>query len=198
MSDNGNNEIWASDPILAEILQPIFENGSPFQCLPKRVKRKHTDNEESLKEAFKKLFHCQEAEQAYGVVFIWVLDQPYEHQEGSYEPSTIVRIEETKNSIKDRWSSQHIKALVTDWHDKATLDNPDNMRVLATRDCNWSFFSEIISNFGPLRIWWSDVEHLNEASVKYSLETPQKWEKFICEKYRERYGCLPLKDERCG
>jgi hypothetical protein len=201
MSDNGNNEIWVSDLILAEILQPIFKNASPFQCLPEQVERDDTCNKSSLQNGFKRLLWCSEADQVSDVVFIWVLNQPYKHQDGTQEPSTVVRIEKTEGSIKKRWPAKHINSLLTDHTgicSEAILDNSDALRTLAYNECNLTFFREVISKYGPLRILWSDVEHLNKASVKHSFETSQGWESFICKKYRDRYKCLPLKDKKCG
>ena len=55
---------------------------------------------------------------------------------------------------------------------------------------------KIVSSFGPLRAWWSDVARLNAASG-HSFLMPREWESLILQSYRRRYNCLPLKNRKC-
>ena len=138
--------MWPSDPIFAKILRPIFVGGSPFQCLPEQVEREDARDALLLQAGFKRLFRCQVAQQAHSAVFIWVLDQPYDHRGITCEPSTIVNVEKTDQSISNRWR-RYINALVKDWNCIAELADPDDLRDLADHDCNLSFFKLVDINF---------------------------------------------------
>jgi hypothetical protein len=182
--------MWSSDSILGEILSPIFLEGSPFQPLPAQIEREDAGSPKSLSEGFKRLFGCKEAREAWNVAFIWALDQPYHHSDGSL--STVVYIEKTKRSIFLRWSP-HIRCLVTGAPIEKPMDSQD-LRELANHD-TLRFYSTIIAAYGPLRVWWADVDHLNEASHR-KLDRALDWERLLLTSYLERYHCSPLKN-RC-
>jgi len=191
-------DICASDPILANILKSLFGKNLPFQCLPRQIDCKDADSEKLLEDGFKRLFHCEEAEREKKVVLIWVLEKPYTYQNG--KKSTVVRIDQTENTIKKRWASS--KLLAEDHKERCDEEAKcdfNNLEKLAKNDCNWSLFQKILCDFGPLRIWYSNVEELNNATVSEKFEKPQEWEKEICNKYKKYYDCTPLKDKnRCG
>jgi hypothetical protein len=184
--------MWSSDPILMAILEPIFSSGSPFQRLPVQLERDDARDAKSLREGFEKLFGCQQAKVALNVVMIWTLDQKFNHSDGSREPSTVVYVEKTTGYISDRW--QRYTGLLATGSDSATTTSSENLRALANRE-NLLFYKKIVASFGPLRVWYANVGHLNQAS-KHSLATAREWEHLILKRYRDRYGCLPLKTRR--
>ena len=185
--------MWSSDSILAEILSPIFVNGSPFQCLRAEVKPADAASPESLRQGFEGLFGCKEAKAARKVVFVWALDKPYIHRRGKGLPSTITNVEKTDGSIADRWPRSKINKLVTNELDPLPTTELVDWQALADHNANLSFYSKIIASYGPLRIWWADVARLNEASNN-ALANSETWESLILSSYRQRYRCSPLKN----
>lgn len=184
--------MWPSDPILKEAFTLLFPKGLPFQCLPTRVERTDAGDPRSLRAGFERLIACPEAKQATNVVLIWALDNQYLHAEGSREPSTVVYIEKTDGSIFGRWS-RYCADLATG-RSGGEPTTSESLRGLATVD-NLRFYTEVVGKHGPLRVWWADVARLNGASA-LRLPSPREWERLLLKTYRERYGCLPLKNRR--
>jgi hypothetical protein len=185
--------MWPADAIFTAILSPLFPNGSPFQCLPEQVEQQDAQDTPSLRAGFERVFGCQAAKRARNVVFIWTLDKQYHHCDGLRKPSTVVYVEKTKRSIFGRWSRD--AKLLTTGTDTAKPIDSENLRALANSD-NLQFYRTIVASLGPMRVWWADVEHLNEAA-KQSLADPRQWEHLILKSYRGCYDCLPLKNRRC-
>ena len=189
--------MYKSDPILKEIIDQLFDKDSPFQCLPAQIAPEATATQESLRVGFNSLLCCPEAREVNNAVFLWVLEKPYQHQDGKHELSTVIRIEKTVNSIQQRWN-RYIENLVTDYGNNININHDNYLRSLADNDQNLSFFREIISKYGPLKIWWASLEDLNQSSTKNSFDNPQQWEKLICQTYVKHHRCYPLKDRKCG
>lgn len=188
--------MWPSDSILTEILSPIFFRGYSFQCLPDQIKPADAASRESLRAGFERVLRCKDAKNARRVVFFWALDQPYTHRNGLL--STVVYIEQTKGSIFGRWPPGHIDKLARGAEAKVSPEITDWRRL--ARQCgseNGRFYRPIIESYGPLRVWWADVHSLNKSSNR-TLSSPQEWECLLLTSYRKRYGCLPLKNARCG
>jgi hypothetical protein len=188
--------MWPPDSILTEILSPIFDKGSPFQCLPEQVKQADSTSSKSLQDGFKRVLRCENAKQAQCVVFIWVLDQPYSHRNGLL--SKVVYVEKTEHTIFRRWPPKDIEKLVKG-ADAEELPALTDLRRLA-RQCgseNGLFYRTIIARYGPMSVWWATVENLNKYS-NHTLACPRDWERLLLTSYRKRYSCLPLKNFRCG
>jgi hypothetical protein len=189
--------MWTNDSILRDIWQPEFPNQSPFRCLDQRVAPSDTESPERRKDGFARLLCSHDARNARNdIVFIWSLDHAYIHDDGTCEPSSVVYIEKTKNSIRDRWF-RWIWCLVQDWTVKTSI-RPPTRRELAKLDRNFTFYKDVIGQFGPLRIWWADVSKLNQCRVPTTaeLKTARAWENRLLRLYVARYRCLPLKNRQ--
>ncbi len=181
-----------SDPLLGEVPSPLFPADTPFVSLPARIDPCDAQDAESLRAAFERVFFCPEARSCRNVVFIWVVQTPYRHSVGRYCESNIVYVEKTKHSIFSRWSN-HYPLLVS-----GSLSTDESaskgLRTLARQD-NLQFYTRLIREHGPMRIWWSDVATLNAASNR-QLVKAREWECVILENYWHRHECLPLKNRR--
>jgi hypothetical protein len=180
------------DPILRGVLKTVFPKGSPFQCLPTGVETHEVQEVVSLRAGFTRLLLGSAAQQACNAVLIWALDQPYRHTEGTCDLSTVVYIEKTDGSIYQRWNGQ-IAKLTRGTLATAPTD-VQNLRALAKRD-SLRFYRTSIGAFGPLRIWWAALSHLNSAAAQPQT-SPRGWEHLLLAHYQERYGCLPLKNRK--
>jgi hypothetical protein len=186
--------MWHGDETFGEILRQHLRF-SPFIQLPHDISSEHAATPVTLLDRLVQAFHSPEARDASEVVIIWALARPYVHSDGNREPSTIIYIEKTINSIAWRWPRRYLRYLTTDDGNGGPSSLPDTLRQRAWLDWNWSFYSEAIRRHGPLVIWWATVRRLNEASG-LSLRGPREWERRLNEGYRASYGCLPLKNRR--
>ena len=128
-------------------------------------------------------------------MLIWRLDQPYRHRHGSIDESTVIYIEKTRRSIRERWSA-HIGTLVAGTF-APDFTEPDDLRNLINN--NLGFYSKAIGTRGPLEIWWADVPTMDAASDGAIMrrDAPARdWERLMLEHYKERYRYYPLKNRR--
>jgi len=182
----------SADSGFVGILNGIFSDDATFRRLPDEVVPESACNSSSLREGFAKLFCSDEARAAINVVFIWELALLYPHSESS-KKSSIVYIEKTKHSIHQRWV-RYLGLLVKDFAAKQPQDLMD-LRMLARQNLNFSFYSKIIKEFGPLRVWWADVPTLNRKRRDGLRELDARgWERLLLESYRNFYDCRPLKN----
>lgn len=128
------------------------------------------------------------------LVFIWAVATPYRHSDGNRELSRVVYIEKTAGTIFGRWTRRYIH-LLADGADAEEPRTGTDLRWLASQASNGLFYRTLIAAFGPLQVWWAEVDRLNKAS-KESITDARKWERLILTGYRKQHGCLPLKNRR--
>lgn len=183
--------------MFAEVLAEVLKGASvvdsqPFRAVPEILLAEHVDDRETMLRELQRIFHCAEARTGKEMVLVWAVERPYTHSDGYGLSSTILYIEKTVHSAFRRWPTRYLKSLATDYTSRP-LENPDDFRHLATQNRNYSFYSKMVKNFGPLTIWQASAAELNGVSSK-SLPSSRAWEKLLLREYFARHGCLPLKN----
>lgn len=171
----------------------------PFRELGDHIAQSEAENREMLRTAFCRVFHAPDARQARNIVFIWAVDRPFQHERGHQLVSTISYIEMTKGSLAGRWPKQYFRRITRNKALGETPNAPDSLQQLADRDQNWSFYSRLIQDHGPLRVWYASLDDLNAAAVdpeSNRLHTVRDWERRLIKSYRRLHGCRPLKNRR--
>ena len=92
------------------------------------------------------------------------MDRPYRHDSGRALTSKISYIEKTDQTISQRWKKNHIVSLITDQDEGEVKGESNSLRSHAAANKNWTFYSRLIREHGPLQIWWAGSEHLNYVS----------------------------------
>lgn len=172
--------------------------GFPFRALTEVLKPHEASDLNTLRQGFERVFHCEDAQAARNVVFFWAVDRPFHHESGHRLASTISYIEITKGSIARRWPSRYIKKIT---RDKKTAEGLVvlGLEQLAKYDKNLSFYSQLIREHGPLRVWYAGLEDLNQCARKANLSelgTIREWERMMIKTYRKLHGGRPLKNRR--
>jgi hypothetical protein len=165
-----------------------------FEVLPVEVSPSHADGQEKLFEGFRSQFRCLQARSRRGVVFLWTVDRPYRHDSGKALTSKISYIEKTDQTISQRWAKKHIVSLTTDQDEGEVKGDSNSLRTHAAANKNWTFYSRLIREHGPLQIWWAGSEHLN--SVSSEKLRPREWERRLLALYWNYHGCWPLKNRK--
>lgn len=168
-----------------------------FVQLPLILERTDAQSPKSLYEAFHRLFRCKEAKTTRDVVFVWTVDKPYMHDQCKKLPSQFVYIEKTKGTMSGRWSNENLRRVTTDFESEPINDAPSSLRAYADANMNLTFYSRLIHEHGPLRIWWSSSAILNETAGS-SLHNSEAWEGHLLALYIEKHGCRPLKNRKGG
>jgi hypothetical protein len=180
------------DPVFNQILADCL-GASPFRSLPGDIGAGHTVSRDALIEAFKKVFNGDQARQVSNVVFYWQLDKPFMHMEGHQLPSTISYIEISKRTLSARWTSFRF---LRDGED----DAQGSLRQLANNNDNFAFYSRLIRQHGPLKVWYATLTELNAAAAHHGQperDTVRQWESHLLRSYKAAHGTLPLKNRRC-
>lgn len=169
--------------------------------LPERINPADTTDPETLRVAFKRVMHCGDAKKAKNIVFVWAVDNPYVHESGNRLTSTIGYIEMTTTSLSRRWTDSFFYKLTKDHKHRGDVSPSAGLEELAMQDKNFSFYSQLIHNHGPLRIWYATLDELNAAALrqgKKPKETVRAWEKALIQAYRKVHGKRrrPLKNRR--
>lgn len=183
-----------ADIMFAQVLRDASIDGQPFRAVPEVLLPEHVDDRATMLRELQRVFHCAEARTGKEMVLIWAVEQPYTHSDGHGRSSTIVYIEKTVHSAFRRWPTRYLRMLSTDYTSRP-LSKPDDLRHLATQNRNYSFYSKMVQDFGPLTIWQAGAADLNCVSSK-SLPSSRAWENLLLRKYFARHGCLPLKNRR--
>lgn len=185
---------------LISMLTELSDIGLPldlvrcFVSLPESVSSSEQMTQEALYEAFRRMFRCKEARGPRGIVFVWAVDNPYRHDASNKPPSCITYIEETAQTISARWSKSHLINLTNDHDDGAVEGDLNYLRPYADVNRNFIFYTRLIQEHGPLRIWWASSSTLSETSGK-CLDA-RGWEAHLLDLYAKRFQCLPLKNRK--
>ena len=190
--------LWANpnDKEFDEVLKNLFVQ-NPFSGIGKIS---NASNQQALLQDFSNVFLAPTAKTSKNGVLIWASDRPYTHSDGKLLSSTIVNIDKTTLSISRRWSTANLKHLVSNTSKKRRPASPAglNLRQLADMDFNWSFYSQIVKWYGPLTIWWADVDQMNRRAIHQLRHgTARDWECHICAAYVTHHWCLSLKNREC-
>jgi hypothetical protein len=186
-----------NDEHFNSILNRTFQT-SPFRLLSDHIAPEETVDKETLLKAFQRVFHSTEAKAAKNVVFIWAVDNPFVHECGNQLHSTISYIEITKGRLATRWPTRYLLKILHDKHRSEPVGNM-GLQELAKKDKNFTFYSRLISEHGPLRVWYANLTELNSTALdpaKSSRTTVREWEKNLIKAYRRVHGCRPLKNRR--
>lgn len=186
------------DALLHQIVDRWFER-FPFRELSDHIAPSDAADRERLVAAFCRVFHAPDARQAKNIVFIWAVDRPFQHERGHQFASTVSYIEMTKGSLTGRWPKAYFRRITRDKPVGETPFAPDSLQQLADRDRNWSFYSRLIREHGPLRVWYASLDDLNGAALDAetnALSTVREWERRLIKSYRRLHGCRPLKNRR--
>lgn len=183
-----------NDPLFNRITEKWFKH-FPFRELSDHVKPNEADDREGVVESFCRVFHAPDAYTAQNIVFFWAVDRPYQHEKGHGFESTISYIEMTKGALARRWPRGYFRNIT---YNKPLGDKPivqTSLQQLADKDQNWSFYSRLIREHGPLRVHYATLTELN--NVGYStMHTVREWERTLIKAYRGVHGCRPVKNRR--
>jgi hypothetical protein len=183
-----------ADTIFDEVLRDASIGGQPFRAVPEMLHPEHVRDRETMFRELRRVLHCPEARIGKDMVLVWAVERPYTHSDGNRHSSTIVYIEKTVHSAYRRWPARYLKKLTTDYTSRP-LSKPDDLRNLAEQNRNYSFYSRMVQNFGPLGIWQASAAELNDVSSQ-SLGSSREWETLLLRTYFRRHGCFPLKNRR--
>lgn len=167
-----------------------------FKPLPGSVFPEDAESPERLCHGFQRIFRTAEAAAARDVVFLWVVDNSYLHHEYNKLPSSIVYIEKSDRSISNRWPNSYFKRITRD-SKRVLLADVGGLRQYSDANLNWTFYSRLVREHGPLRVWWATRSALNAASG-LTIKTAAEWEGHILKLYMLNHGCRPLKNRRGG
>lgn len=171
---------------------------SPFRLLGDFIAPEETGDRDTLVKAFQRVFHSMEARTANNIVFFWAVDNPYLHDSGNRLSSTISYIEMTKGSLAKRWPTRYLLKITHDKHMSEPVANM-SLQELANKDKNLTFYSRLIREHGPLRVWYASLAELNAAGIdpaNSTRTTVREWERSLIKAYRRVHGCRPLKNRR--
>ncbi|MDE2616260.1 MAG: hypothetical protein KGL73_04460 [Burkholderiales bacterium] len=168
-----------------------------FASLPHEVNSSDAESAETLRAAFTRLFRCDQAKAERDVVFIWAVDQPYLHCPNGALPTQFVYVEKTVGTIYTRWRKEYLRRITTDYADGDLTGDATDLRTYADANHNWTFYSNLIRRYGPLRIWWASCTRLNTASG-WALRDSKVWEDHILGLYMARHARRPLKNRVGG
>lgn len=173
----------------------------PFRLLDGCIASDEAETPSGLFDAFVRLFHSREAQAAKNVLFVWAVDRPFFHTSGKKLPSTISYIEMSKGTVSGRWPKRYIRKITTDYKKKGEASAEACLEELANKDKNFRFYSRLIRDHGPLRIWYATLGELNQAAEGAHLpprETVREWEHLLIRAYRGVHGARrrPLKNRR--
>ncbi len=181
-----------ADLMFAEVLKDASIEGQPFRAVPETLLPEHVADRETMLRELQRIFQCADARSGKEMVLVWAVERPYTHTDGNGHSSTIVYIEKTVHSAFRRWPTRYLKKLATDYTSRPLM-MPDELRHLANQNRNYTFYSKMVRDFGPLTIWQAGAAELNRISSK-SLASSRAWENLLLRKYLGRHGCLPLKN----
>lgn len=182
-------------PELDELLKSAALS-AVFKPLPGCIFPEDAQTPEQLCLGFQRIFRTPDAATARDVVFLWVVDNQYIHHEFNKLPSGIVYIEKSDRSISNRWPNAYFKRITR--NSKRVLSSDvSTLRPYADADLNWTFYSRLVREHGPLRVWWATRSALNAASG-LAIKTAAEWESHILKMYMLSHGCRPLKNRRGG
>ena len=190
-----------NDPNFSAVMGWLF-NANPFRLIGSVGSSGSVMSQQALLAGFQLVFQSGLAKQSSNGVLIWAVYKPY--QTNGKEPySTIVNIDKTDGSIAQRWPPRNLRNLADDncrSKNKQTIwPSPIGLtlRQLADADFNLSFYQQLISNYGPLSVYWASVDDLNQASKGVPHQTARDWECQLCSAYVTYHWCLPLKNREC-
>jgi len=149
----------------------------------------------------------------------FVGEHVHTHEDGNRLPSTIsyivravhcpseeniprgVCIEISKGTLAGRWPKRFFHNITRDYTHKGEASTGAGLQELADRDKNFSFYSRLIQEHGPLRVWYATLDELNAAAKKANLSertTVREWERHLIKSYRGIHGCQrrPLKNRQ--
>lgn len=188
-----------NDQHFNKIIEASFTK-SPFHQLEGQINPEEAGDSESLYQSFVNLFHSIDAAKAVDVLFIWAVDRPFIHEEGNKLQSAISYIEISKGTIKGRWPKRFLRKITQDCKSKGEATAGAGLQELADRDKNFLFYSKLICEYGPLRIWYTTQSELAVAARPHLLayQTVRDWERHLLKSYQEVHGarCRPLKNRR--
>jgi hypothetical protein len=190
--------MFPGDDRFNKIIESNFGSFS-FQLLPGQIDPHQANTPESLFQVFINVFHGDEAKSAKNVLFIWTVTRPFEHTNGYGHPSTVSYIEISTGSLAGRWPKGFFRNITHDESKKGEVSADGGLQELADKDKNFSFYSRLIQDYGPLRVWYATLDDLNAAALEAGQdrrETIRDWERHIISSYRAIHGVRPLKNRQ--
>ncbi len=195
-SENISTGITINDPLFQGIINDNF-SFNPFRVLPVEVSQEFSNSRERLHEAFCAAFHGPATKVDRNVVFMWVLDKPFHVKHGNPNPTAVSYIEISKRTVAERWPKRFFTNITRDHTHRGEVDFDADLQQLADKDKNFSYYSTVIGDFGPMRIWVATLEELNKASKqKKEWTTVREWERHLIKSHRICYGFRPPKNRR--
>lgn len=173
----------------------------PFRPLNGRVHSHDTIDAESLYASFINLFHAQDALDAKNILFFWAVESPFQHADGNRMKSTISYIEISKGSLAGRWPKRFFRNLTRDYTNKGEVSAYAGLQELADKDKNLAFYTQLIREHGPLRVWYATLGELNSAARGANCpewESVRDCERCLIKAYRGVHGSRrrPLKNRQ--
>lgn len=187
-----------NDPHFNSIVATVIGQW-PLRELPERLEPSDAVDPKTLRAAFKRVMHCEAARKAKNIIFIWAVEKPYIHDSGNRLASTIAYIEITKNALSVRWPQRFFFNITSDYRHKGDAAADAGLEELARKDKNFSFYSRLIREHGPMRIWYANLEDIQTAGIdgeKDRWTSVRACEKALIQAYRKVHGVRPLKNRR--
>ena len=170
---------------------------NPFKVLPIGISQECSNDQQRLHEAFCAAFHDPSAKESKNVVFMWVLDKPFPVRSGNSKSTPISYIEISKRTIAERWPDRFFINITKDYTHRGEVGLDADLQELADRDKNFLYYSTLIRDYGPMRIWVATLEELNEvAQPNLSWTSVREWERHLIKSHRTIYGFRPPKNRR--